>query len=99
MEISGHLIVEFNPHGGCYIYKKGENNFNVNSPSLDASTSLGGLKERYYSGNTKGPDIVHREGWQYKARTYLLPQFGIFDDVRAGKANTAVTNFSIDKYF
>ncbi len=99
MEISGHLIVEFNPHGGCYIYKKGENSFNVNSPSLDASTSLGGLKERYYSGNTKGPDIVHREGWQYKARTYLLPQFGIFDDVRAGKANTTVTNFSIDKYF
>ncbi len=99
MEINGHLIVEFNPHGGCYIYKRGENNFNVNSPSLDSSTSLGGLKERYYSGGTKGPDIVHREGWQYKARTYQLPAFGIFDDVRAGKANSVVTNFSIDKYF
>lgn len=99
MEISGHLIVEFNPHGGCYIYKKGENNFNVNSTSLDASTSPGGLKERYYSGNTKGPDIVHRDGWQHKARTYQLPGFGIFDDVRAGKANTATTNFSIEKYF
>lgn len=99
MEINGHLIVEFNPHGGCYIYKKGENNFNVNAVSLDASTSQRGLKERYYSGSAKGPDIVHREGWQYKARTYQLPGFGIFDDVRAGKANSTVTNFSIDKYF
>jgi len=99
MEIGGHLIVEFNPHGGCYVYKKGENTFNVNAPSLDASTSARGLKERYYSGGTKGPDIVHREGWQYKARTYQLPGFGIFDDVRAGKVSAAVTNFSIDKYF
>lgn len=99
MEINGHLIVEFNPHGGCYIYQKGENNFNVNAASLDASTSQRGLKERYYSGSAKGPDIVHREGWQYKARTYQLPGFGIFDDVRAGKANSVVTNFSIDKYF
>jgi hypothetical protein len=99
MEIGGHLIVEFNPHGGCYIYRKGENSFNVNSPTLDASTSPGGLKERYYSGDTKGPDIVHREGWQFKARTYQLPAFGIFDDIRAGKANAAATHFSIDKYF
>ncbi|KXW55386.1 EH signature domain-containing protein [Ferrovum sp. PN-J185] len=99
MEISGHLIVEFNPHGGCYIYQKGENTFNVNAVSLDASTSQRGLKERYYTGSAKGPDIVHREGWQYKARTYQLPAFGIFDDVRAGKVGSGTTTFSIDKYF
>lgn len=99
MEINGHLIVEFNPHGGCYIYQKGENNFNVNASNLDASTNQKGLKERYYSGSVKGPDIVHREGWQYNARTFKLPGFGIFDDVRAGKVNSIVTNFSIDKYF
>jgi len=99
MEISGHLIVEFNPHGGCYIYQKGENKFNVNAVSLDASTSPRGLKERYYTGSAKGPDIVHREGWQYKARTYQLPAFGIFDDVRAGKVSSGTTTFSIDKYF
>lgn len=99
MEISGHLIVEFNPHGGCYIYQKGENTFNVNAVSLDASTSQRGLKERYYSGSSRGPDIVHRDGWQYKARTYQLPGFGIFDDVRAGKVNATTTSFSIDKYF
>ena len=99
MEISGHLIVEFNPHGGCYIYQKGENKFNVNAVSLDASTSPRGLKERYYTGSAKGPDIVHREGWQYKARTYQLPAFGIFDDVRAGKVSLGTTTFSIDKYF
>ena len=98
MEISGHLIVEFNPHGGCYVYKKGENLFDVNAPYLDASTDSYGLKERYYKGGSRGPDIVHREGWQYKARTYMLPAFGIFDDVRAGRANT-VTTFLIDKYF
>jgi hypothetical protein len=99
MEISGHLIVEFNPHGGCYIYQKGENKFNVNAVSLDASTSSKGLKERYYTGSAKGPDIVHREGWQYKARTYQLPAFGIFDDVRAGKVSSGTITFSIDKYF
>ena len=98
MEISGHLIVEFNPHGGCYIYKQGENKFNVNAVGLDASTSQSGLKQRYYSGSTKGPDIVHRDGWQDKARTHQLPSFGIFDDVRAGKRNST-TSFLIDKYF
>jgi hypothetical protein len=99
MEISGHLIVEFNPHGGCYIYQKGENTFNVNALNLVASTSPRGLKERYYSGSAKGPDIVHRDGWQYKARTYQLPAFGIFDDVRAGIVSLGTTSFSIDKYF
>jgi hypothetical protein len=98
MEISGHLIVEFNPHGGCYVYKKGENLFNVNDEYLDASTDSYGLKERYYKGSSRGPDIVHREGWQHKARTYVLPAFGVFDDIRAGRANT-VTTFLIDKYF
>ena len=99
MEISGHFIVEFNPHGGCYVYKKGQNTFNVNSTSLDASTDTGGLKERYYTRGTRGPDIVHREGWQYKAMFSQLPGFGIFDDVRAGKVNSTSTSFSIDKYF
>ncbi|CAM3679609.1 EH signature domain-containing protein [Polynucleobacter antarcticus] len=99
MEINGHLIVEFNPHGGCYVYKKSENTFNVNASSLDASTSERGLKERYYSGSSRGPDIVHREGWQFNARTYQLPAFGIFDDARAGKLTSTTTSFSIDKYF
>lgn len=99
MEISGHLIVEFNPHGGCYIYKKGENKFDVNAVGLDASTSKIGLKQRYYSGSSNGPDIVHRDGWQDRARTYHLPDFGIFDDVRAGKRNSTTTSFLIDKYF
>jgi hypothetical protein len=99
MEINGHLIVEFNPHGGCYIYRKDENTFNVNATNLDASTSPRGLKERYYSGSSSGPDIVHRDGWQYKARTYKLPGFGIFDDVRAGKVHSTTTSFSIEKYF
>lgn len=98
MEIGGYLIVEFNPHGGCYIYKEGENKFNVNAFSLDASTDTKGLKARYYSG-TKGPDIVHRDGWQHRARTYDLPAFGIFDDIRAGKATSTTSNFSIEKYF
>ena len=99
MEISGHLIVEFNPHGGCYIYKKGENTFSINARTLDASTSQGCLKERYYLGDVRGPDIVHREDWQHKARTYQLPEFGIFDDVRAGKVNSSITSFLIDTYF
>lgn len=99
MEISGHLIVEFNPKGGCYIYQKGENTFNVNAFSLNASTSPRGLKERYYAGEVQGADIVHREGWQHKAKTYQLPSFGIFDDVRAGKVSSGTTTFSIDKYF
>jgi hypothetical protein len=99
MEINGHYIVEFNPHGGCYVYKKGVNTFNVNSSSLQATTDKGGLKERYYLRSALGPDLVHREGWQYKATTYLLPQFGIFDDVRARKIVATNTVFSIDKYF
>ena len=99
MEINGHYIVEFNPHGGCYVYKKGVNTFNVNSSSLQATTDKGGLKERYYLRSALGPDLVHREGWQYKATTYLLPQFGIFDDVRAGKNIATNTVFSVDKYF
>jgi hypothetical protein len=99
MEINGHYIVEFNPHGGCYVYKKGTNTFNVNSLSLQPSTDTGGLKERYYTRGTLGPDLVHREGWQFKARTNLLPKFGIFDDVRAGKVSANNTVFSIDKYF
>jgi len=99
MEISGHLIVEFNPHGGCYVYKKGENKFNVNATSLSSSTDSNGLKARYYSSGNKSPDIVHKDGWQHRARTRILPAFGIFDDLRAGRTNSAVTNFSIDKYF
>jgi hypothetical protein len=99
MEINGHYIVEFNPHGGCYVYKKGANNFDVNASSLQPTTNKGGLKERYYTRGTLGPDLVHRDGWQYKAKSSLLPQFGIFDDVRAGKATTKNTVFSIDKYF
>jgi len=99
MEINGHFVVEFNPHGGCYVYKKGSNTFNVNASSLDASTDTGGLKERYYTRGTRGPDIVHREGWQYKAMFSQLPGFGIFDDVRAGKVSSTSTSFSIDKYF
>ena len=99
MEINGHFIVEFNPHGGCYVYKKGANNFDVNASSLQPTTNTGGLKERYYTRGTLGPDLVHRDGWQYKAKTSLLPQFGIFDDVRAGRATANNTVFSIDKYF
>jgi hypothetical protein len=98
MEISGHLIVEFNPHGGCYIYKKGENTFDVHAPALSPKTALGGLKERYYSSGLRRPDIVHQEGWQHRARTYGLPSFGIFDDIRAGRVATTA-NFSIEKYF
>jgi hypothetical protein len=99
MEISNHLIVEFNPHGGCYIYKKGENTFNVNATMLSATTSRGGLKERYHRSGLKRPDIVHQDGWQHRARTSVLPSFGIFDDIRAGKINSGSSNFSVDKYF
>lgn len=99
MEINGYYIVEFNPHGGCYIYKKGANNFDVNASSLQPTTNKGGLKERYYTRGTLGPDLVHRDGWQYKAKTSLLPQLGIFDDVRAGKVSANNSVFSIDKYF
>ena len=99
MEISDHLIVEFNPHGGCYIYKKGENTFNVNASMLSATTSRGGLKERYHRSGLKRPDIVHQDGWQHRARTSVLPSFGIFDDIRAGKINSGSSNFSVDKYF
>jgi hypothetical protein len=99
MEISDHLIVEFNPHGGCYIYKKGENTFNVNATMLSATTSRGGLKERYHRSGLKRPDIVHQDGWQHRARTSVLPAFGIFDDIRAGKINSGSSNFSVDKYF
>jgi hypothetical protein len=49
--------------------------------------------------SSSGTDIVHRDGWQYKARTYKLPGFGIFDDVRAGKVHSTTTSFSIEKYF
>lgn len=99
MEINGHYIVEFNPHGGCYVYKKGANTFDVNASSLQPTTNKGGLKERYYTRGSQGPDLVHRDGWQYKAKSSLLPQFGIFDDVRAGKVTAQNTLFSIDKYF
>ena len=99
MDINSHYIVEFNPHGCCYVYKKGANNFDVNASSLQPTTNKGGLKERYYTRGTLGPDLVHRDGWQYKAKTSLLPQFGIFDDVRAGRATANNTVFSIDKYF
>ena len=44
MEINGYYIVEFNPHGGCYVYKKGTNNFDVNASSLQPTTNKGGLK-------------------------------------------------------
>lgn len=98
MEISGHLIVEFNPHGGCYIYKKGENTFDVHAAALSPKTASGGLKERYYSSGLRRPDIVHQEGWQHRARTYALPSFGIFDDIRAGRVATTAS-FSIEKYF
>jgi hypothetical protein len=66
---------------------------------LQPTTNKGGLKERYYTRGTQGPDLVHREGWQYKAKRELLPQFGIFDDVRAGRVTTNNTVFSVDKYF
>ena len=101
MEIDNYVIVEFNPKGGCYIYRKGSHTFNLAAESFSAGTGKGGLKEGYYVG-TRGPDLVHSSSWQYRARNSILPKRGIFSDQRAGAVRTASRDpksFRLEDYF
>jgi hypothetical protein len=98
MEIGNHVIVEFNPRGGCYIYQRGSHGFNLDAPKFSASTSPGGLKERYHLGS-RGPDLVHGSNWKTRANRELLPRLGIFDDKRAGRATQTKRTFKLSDYF
>jgi hypothetical protein len=101
MEIDSYVIVEFNPKGGCYIYRKGLHTFNLSAESFSAGTEKGGLKEGYYEG-TRGPDLVHSSNWQYRARNSILPKRGIFSDQRVGAVRTATRDprtFRLADYF
>lgn len=77
MEIGNYLIVEFSTEGGCYIYKRGENTFDINASKLNSSTSKGGLKERRKI--TGCADITHSPRWQERASLKLM-KLSIYPD-------------------
>jgi hypothetical protein len=101
MEIDRYVIVEFNPRGGCYIYRRDQHSFDLTADSFSAGTGTGGLKEGYYEG-TRGPDLVHSSNWQQRARNSILLKRGIFSDQRAGAVRTAARDpmsFRLADYF
>ena len=76
MTIGNCLIVDFSIGGGCYVYKQGENTFNIGDKFHYSTTSRKGLKEKY---RTKGMDFAHTPGWTdaHRAPTKLRNEYGI----------------------
>ncbi len=90
MEIGNYLIVEFSTEGGCYIYKNGENTFDINASKLNSSTNKGGLKEKRKI--TGCADITHSPRWQERATIKLMKLF-IDPDVNKPVATSSYNYF------
>lgn len=76
MTIGNCLIVDFSIGGGCYIYREGENKFDITDKYHYSSTSRKGLKEKY---RTAGMDFAHTPGWTdaHRAPAKLRKEYGI----------------------
>ena len=100
MTIGDCLIVDFSIGGGCYVYRQGQNTFDIKDKFHYSSTSRKGLKEKY---KTKGMDFAHTPGWtdNHRAPTKLRDQYGITPtNVRIlGGSDTYQQHINVRDYF
>jgi hypothetical protein len=99
MTIGNCLIVDFSIGGGCYVYKHGENQFNITDKYHYSSTSRKGLKEKY---RTEGMDFAHTPGWTdaHRAPLKLRKEYGITpSSVRVTGVSNSNQTINVRDYF
>lgn len=99
MTIGNCLIVDFSIGGGCYVYRHGENQFNITDKYHYSSTSRKGLKEKY---RTEGMDFAHTPGWTdaHRAPAKLRKEYGITpSSVRITGASNLNQTINVRDYF
>lgn len=99
MTIGNCLIVDFSIGGGCYVYRNGENKFDITDKYHYSSTSRKGLKEKY---KTEGMDFAHTPGWTdaHRAPAKLRKEYGITpSSVRTTGSSNSVQRINVRDYF
>jgi hypothetical protein len=99
MTIGNCLIIDFSIGGGCYVYRHGENKFDIKDKYHYSSTSRKGLKEKY---RTQGMDFAHTPGWMdaHRAPAKLRKEYGITPSaVRLIEPSNSIQKINVRDYF